>query len=261
LWKHDLNGALIWQKTVEIPRKITAVTDTKISETGEIFVSMLTFIPNVPYWEPSHKTTLSKLDADGNLLWTIDESNSGTNWNGDSDFTLTPSKDGGCFIHHGGNLYHNVRVAADGTELWHKTFHISLTEGTLFLKHTAELGLGGFMTIGMPSDSYNNLIAKSYAPDGTLTWDPGYFCYSLGYVFYRPGTIIGNEDGTALIVGSAYKAGKADIMAAKVAADGTVIWLKTYDDFAYQLPQPDFNGGKKTTDGGYLLVGTAMIYC
>jgi uncharacterized repeat protein (TIGR01451 family) len=257
LTKNDLNGTVLWQKAVEIPRKLGAVTDTKISATGEIFVSMLTIIPNVPYWVPSSNTTLSKFDADGNLLWTMDESNSGTNWNGDGDHTLTPAKDGGCFLHHGGReLYHTVRIAADGVELWHKTFNIAFSEGTLHLQHATEVGDGGLMVIGLPSDNPYSLIGKSYAPDGTIIWDPGYIGSALRYYNYWPGTIIGNDDGSALIVGRAYKQGRLDLIAAKIAVDGTVLWLKTYDDFAYQIPFPEIASGIPTSDGGYLLVGT-----
>jgi uncharacterized repeat protein (TIGR01451 family) len=259
LIKNDPNGALLWQKQVAIPRKLHTVNDVKLSATGEIFVAMLT-VPNIVPWNTPKDVTLAKLDADGNLLWVMDESNANINAQNDNNSTLTPSEDGGCFLHHGSyELFYVTRVDANGAQLWQNSFHVAWSDGTLAPKITAEVGNGGFMVAGYsPNSGSYYPLAKCYAPDGTLTWNADNLVTALGNDYYNflPSALVGNPDGTTLLVGHLHKKDYFGLLIAKVASDGTVIWRKNYSDFDYQIwPSVKFTGGTQTSDGGYLLAG------
>lgn len=260
LVKNDLNGVQIWQKQVEIPRKMNSVNDVKISATGEIFVTMLTVSAIVPSSAPN-VVTLAKLDADGNLLWTMDESSTNVHAQNDNNSTLTPTQDGGCFLHHGSfELFYVTRVDANGTQLWQNSFHIAWTDATLTSKLATEVGNGGIMVSGYPaySGSYYP-VAHAYAPDGDVHWNTSNLVTALGSENFNflPTTLVGNADGTALIVGHLYKESYYGLLVAKVDEDGTVIWRKHYSDLDYQIwPKLKLTGGTKTSDGGYLLAGS-----
>jgi uncharacterized repeat protein (TIGR01451 family) len=257
LAKNDINGTLLWQKSVEIPGyMLGGVSDTRVNEAGEIFVALLTFPATGPIF--THNSTLAKLDANGNLLWTATELNGYLDGIYSSGETLTPAADGGCYMHYGEHEYYKmVKVSNDGDILWRDSFSVSFTAAFLLLPKFSETAGGGIVMTAFPG-AYSPSFIKHWDSQGTLVWNAWNLATIMGGTFnFYTGCLVPSNDGGIVIIGQGFSQQGSGLYASKFTADGTQIWQKRYQDFDYQ-PYSNFTiaGGKQTADGGYLFAGT-----
>lgn len=257
LAKNDVNGTLLWQKTVEIlGYHLVAVTDVRVTEAGEIFVGMLSSGSTIPF--NSHHSTLAKLDADGNVLWSTTEANYYLDGIYDPGETLTPATDGGCFMHYYEHDYYKmVKVSNTGNILWRDSFFVNYSLQWLILQKFSATEGGGIVMTAFPS-VYSPSFVKSWDAQGTLVWNNENLTSVMGMqINFYTGCLVRANDGGIVIIGQGYSQQGSGLYASKFTADGTLIWQKRYQDFDYQ-PYSVFSiaGGKPTADGGYVFAGT-----
>lgn len=257
LAKNDISGTPLWQKSVEITGfRISGIADVRVNEAGEIFVALTSTTLTGPF--TSHNSTLVKLDADGNLLWSATETNGSLDGIYSQNETLTPAADGGSFMHYYERDYYKmVKVSNAGDILWRDSFYISYTLQWLILPKFSETEGGGIAMTAFPG-TYSPPFVKHWDTQGALVLDEWNLPNLIGGVFnFYTGSIVPATDGGFVIIGQGYSQQVSGLYAAKFTADGTLVWKERYQDFDY-LPYSMFSvaGGKRTADGGYLFAGT-----
>ncbi|MGC9443463.1 MAG: right-handed parallel beta-helix repeat-containing protein [Candidatus Methanospirareceae archaeon] len=142
-----------------------------------------------------------------------------------------------------------LKVAANGTELWNRTFGGSSDDVGYSVQQTND---GGYIVAGSTksfSASSGDVWLLKVAANGTAEWNStlGGFSDDTGYSVQQT---IG---GGYIIAGStkSFGAGSGDLWLLKTAANGTEVWNMTlgggFDDGGHAVQQ--------TTDGGYIVAG------
>ncbi|RDC63908.1 T9SS type A sorting domain-containing protein [Adhaeribacter pallidiroseus] len=236
--------------------------------------SQASFGPN-DYW-------LVKLNANGVKMW--DRTFGGSDIDRFSSLVLT--NDGGFLLggtsnspvsgsksdpDKGGKVasydFWIVKVNADGSKAWDKTFGGNSYDGLLSLQKTSDGGyiLGGESYSGISGDKTqaskgdeDYWVIKINA-DGNKEWDKTFGGNSSDTLF----SLVQTQDGGYILGGTSYsdisgdkseaKNGYMDYWVIKLKADGTKVWDKTLGGNAYE----GLTTVLQTTDGGYLIGGSS----
>lgn len=198
--------------------------------------------------------TLSKLDADGNLLWT----NYYGTANQDNGFNLNLTTDGnlvfaGESVAATGDLDVIVfKVDTLGGIIWNKFFSTSVNETAKYIEQTTD---GGFVLAGAQNDAtgmYDNLILKLDS-NGDYQWHQ-----ALGRTDNEYADMV-HQIGTNYILTAdtrSFGAGGYDVILYNLDSLGNENWSQTYGDSLNNGCQ----GLLLTSDGNYLSYGETEIY-
>ncbi|QMU31044.1 T9SS type A sorting domain-containing protein [Adhaeribacter radiodurans] len=219
-----------------------------------------------------------KLAANGTKAWDKTLGGSGN----DYLYSVRQTSDGGYILGGwsdsgiGGNKtqankgesdYWVVKLNANGSQLWDKTFGGNQADELAALEQTNDGGyiLGGFSSSGISGDkSQNSRGFKDYwvikiSANGNKSWDRTYGGASDDNLTSLHQT----NDGGYILGGSSYSEisgeksqankGDTDYWVIKIGANGTKAWDKTYGG----NQADDLAALQQTSDGGYVLGGTS----
>ncbi len=200
-------------------------------------------------WTTGWSMWLLKLDAMGAVLWekTYDR--------GDSEVvrSMLQTSDGGYIVAgDDGNDAHLMKLASDGSVVWHNEYGFSSSygEGFLDVLETA----GGYIATGYADpddDDWASLWVVAFDSSGAITWQK---TYDL------PGTY--DRWGTSIVAGGAgyMVAGKSgfDAWVLSIDATGGVVWQKTYGVGSGGFEA--FHTVVPATDGGVVVGGSSGSY-
>lgn len=223
-----------------------------------------------------------KIDANGNKLW--DKAYGGNSTLG----AIIPTADGGYLLggstasgiggdktqpSRGENDYWVIKIDANGTKQWDKTFGGSRYEQLLSLSASADGGylLGGNSTSGVSGDktepsrdgssNFDYWVVKIDA-SGNKQWDKTFGGSREEFFVTHTNT----PDGGYLLGGSTFSGvsgdktqpsrGDLDYWVVKISQDGTKLWDKTLGGNLYET----FSAVITTPDGGCILGGTSTSY-
>jgi hypothetical protein len=274
--KLDSNGNIVWQKTLggesyDYAESITLTNDGGYAIAGYSFSVGGNVTGNhgfFDYW-------IVKLDSNGNLVWQnalggtdVEEAYS-IRLTTDNGFIVAGStyspNSGNVTGNHGTNTrdYWIVKLNANGSLVWQKALGGSINDAAYDVQQTTD---GGYIVAGYAQsnngDVTNNHGSLDYwivklDSNGNLIWQKALggsssdWAYSIaqttdggfvvtGYTSSNNGDVTGNN-------------GAFDYSTMKLDANGNLVWQKslgsTDDDTAFDVLQ--------TTDGGYLLTGSA----
>jgi hypothetical protein len=234
-----------WFRTFEGP-DYGAFFDIVLTSDGNILaVGSTNHLHVAPY---SGDALFMKLTLEGDVLWE-------RTWGGDGyeqAMSVAPADDGGYYIFGetdsygaGGRDFFLLKIAADGSEDWFKTYGGARREWPYGMLHLSngDLLIHGFTeSIGGGRDEYAIRVAQ----DGDIIWE---------YTVESPGEelvldALETPEGALVLVVSVDEDGGL----VKLNADGGVEWSHRYEldgwQFASQIAQ--------TEDGGFLLAGFSM---
>ncbi|MBK9462984.1 MAG: SprB repeat-containing protein, partial [Sphingobacteriales bacterium] len=274
--KLDSNGNIVWQKTLggesyDYAESITLTNDGGYAIAGYSFSVGGNVTGNhglFDYW-------IVKLDSNGNLVWQnalggtdVEEAYS-IRLTTDNGFIVAGStyspNSGDVTGNHGTNTrdYWIVKLNANGSLVWQKALGGTISDAAYDVQQTTD---GGYIVAGYAQsnngDVTNNHGSLDYwivklDSNGNLIWQKALggsssdWAYSIaqttdggfvvtGYTSSNNGDVSGNN-------------GAFDYSTMKLDANGNLVWQKslgsTDDDTAFDVLQ--------TTDGGYLLTGSA----
>lgn len=219
-----------------------------------------------------------KLSADSTVKW--DKSFGGLNT--DILMDMQQTADGGFILggysdsnigfeksedSRGGIDYWVVKLAADGTKIWDKTFGgasydalrsiLQTSDNGFILAGTSNSPASGDKTeglIGSDVESGTNAWLVKISENGTFQWDKtvGSFTYEELYcmdVTTDGGVIIGIDQS-----GFEKTTGQFDVI--KLSSTGETVWEKKYGAFGLNIIRTI----QKTSDGGYIMGGLADLY-
>ncbi|HUV03315.1 MAG TPA: right-handed parallel beta-helix repeat-containing protein [Desulfobacteria bacterium] len=203
---------------------------------------------------------LIKTAANGTEEWTRTFGGSYSFEGGDS---VQQTTDGGYIIagstvDFSGVYMMLLKVAANGTEEWTRTFGVSsfpfAENYTFSVQQTTD---GGYIIAGSTESfgaGFMDVWLLKTAPNGTEEWNKtfGGSSYEEGYSVQQ------TTDGGYIVAGSteSFGAGGWDVWLIKTAANGTEEWNRTFggssEDYGYLVQQ--------TTDGGYIIAGSTESF-
>lgn len=213
-----------------------------IAADGGFILAGSTILPEEDFTD----VLIIKTDKYGEVLWT-------TTFGGDdneSASAILPTPDGGYLVAAttasfgaGGQDIYIIKIDADGTEKWHKTYGDVLDDRATAMVRAPN---GGYLIVGATQkdvtgrDAYvlrideqgNKLWSKNYGGNG------GEIAHDVQVT----------RDGNYIIVGSTTSsgAGQFDVYLFKIDDNGNVQWEKTYGgdiwDIGFSVQQTDDNG-------------------
>ncbi|MFZ8835350.1 MAG: T9SS type A sorting domain-containing protein [Candidatus Caldipriscus sp.] len=251
LFKTDAFGNVQWAKTYGGWHHDYAYSVQQTSDGGYIVAGY-----TLSYGSMSgYDVLLIKTDANGNLQWA--KTYRGTS--GDYAFSIRQTSDGGYIVAGGGYSFDVggdaflIKTDAFGNVQWAKTYgglgedvaySVQQTSdgGYIVAGYTESFGPGGYALFLIKTNAFGNVQwAKTY---GGTSWDIAH-------------SVQQTSDGGYIVAGytGSFGAGGDDILLIKTAANGNVIWAKTYGgtgyDYAYSVQQ--------TSDGGYIVAGHTIF--
>ena len=219
---------------------------------------------------------ISKMDAEGNLLWQKSYGYVG----GDAGTVLTPTHDGGYLLtgvldafasggegntglkHPGGN-YWMIKLDAAGNKEWSRHYGGYFTDTAYGTVQTED---HGFIIVGS-SDSYElewfenkgtyDFWVIKIDQNGELVWHKNYG----GAGIDEARAITASGDGNFIIVGDSRSSdqdvpenkGSADLWMMKINGEGGILWSKVYGGSGFDVGRSVMH----TSDNGYLISGSS----
>ncbi|KWT94959.1 hypothetical protein [Candidatus Magnetominusculus xianensis] len=146
-----------------------------------------------------------------------------------------------------------LRLRADGSILWQKTFGSTGLENTYAVRQTPD---GGLIVAGQannfnldPTSGSQNILLLKLDVSGTIQWQNAYGGPGIQTIY----TIENTPEGGYIFAAYSESFGKGDqdVWIVKTDASGSILWQKTYggpgDDRAFSI--------SRTQDGGYVAAG------
>lgn len=199
-----------------------------------------------------HDVSVVKLAADGTVAWQKTYGGSGD----DTAWSIQQTADLGFIVAGttasfgaGGTDVWIVKLAADGSVSWQKTYGGIGNETARSVQQTAD---EGYIVAGSRASSGAFWVLK-LASDGSVTWENA---YGSGTDYEARATHQTADEGY-IVVGTIFNPSGTylhDLWVLKLASDGTVSWQKRYggsgDENASDIRQ--------TADGGYIVAGAKV---
>jgi hypothetical protein len=270
--KIDQNGILQWQKTLggsftdqaanikQTPDGGYILAATTYSHDGDITSNHGT----ADYW-------VVKLSSTGAIEWqktlggsVADQAKSIalTNDGGYIVSGLSQSNDGDLTFNHGLNDYWIVKLDANGTILWQKSYGSTGNEEANDIKQTTD---GGYIIAGITTDDVNGDVTQNYGQldfwvvktnmSGTIEWQKSYGgnntdrAYSIQQTLDNGFIVTGGVQSLNGLAAGNH--GYSDFWVIKLDELGNIQWKKTFGgtnyDEAYHIIQ--------TNDGNYIVIG------
>lgn len=254
LWllKLGRTGGIDWQKAYGAVKTDRALSVRRIAAGGYYVAGFSNSFGAGPYdfW-------VLKLGDDGSIVW------QNTYGGGSHDFgqSLVPTQDGGCVVGGyttsfgaGANDMWVLKLAADGTVEWQKTYGGPLNDYLFAVEQTSD---GGYLLVGRTEStgagSYDAWVLKLNS-DGTIVWQKTYGGGGIEYaraaheVSFGGYVVAGYSDS--------FGAGGYDFWVLRLNPDGTIAWQKTYggtsSDQAFSVDE--------TTDGRVVVAGHTLSF-
>jgi len=246
--------SLDWQKTYPLGDSSTWIAQT--NDGGFVF-----FSNGYSYQMSSTPSTLTKINSDGDIQWTI-------NFFG----SLIKTDDGG-FAYVGGkeDAVQICKLDSNGKSVWNQTFAKGIDGSTLLIQ-TSDGGYAVAVnnstgTVTLPNGGgwtqMSTLLLYKTDENGKLQWSK---TYDLSGYNNDLRSLIQTSDGGYALAGSTGisindgpitpSLNGIDFFFVKIDSEGNLQWTKTFrgvnDDDAYSLVQ--------TSDGGYVLEGTTNSF-
>jgi hypothetical protein len=249
LWIAKLNkdGAVVWQKTYGGGGEPWANSVQQTSDHGYI-ASTVTF---------AHGRALLrvlKLNRDGDVVWQKLYGEIGNEYHQNS---VRPTRDGGYIVATvttafgaGNQDIWILKLNADGTVAWQKTYGGAGNDDQNSIRETSD---GGYIVAGNTLSFSNNngagWILKLNA-DGTVAWQKTYGVQGGCWMDIVQQT---TKDGGYIVAGGTNSAGAGgwDAWILKLAADGKVVWQKTYG----KAGNDEISSIQQTAEGGFIANG------
>ena len=201
---------------------------------------------------------IMKLQADGSVQWQKTYSH---NW--DFGESIKQTSDGGYAaagyawgLGAGRYDYWVLKLAADGSIQWQKTYGGAADDQATCLVHTAD---GGYVLAG-ETQSWGagewDIWVVKLAPDGAIEWQKTYGGRWTDTTSAEP--IRQTADGGYVVTGrtESFGAGQGDVWVIKLNAEGAIQWQKTYGGAANEYGRSI----RQTADGGYVVAGYTMSF-
>lgn len=200
---------------------------------------------------------LIKVDSSGNVMWNYTYGGTGV----DDTLSMTKTSDGGYALAGftrsygaGGTDFWLVKVDADGTCQWNKTYGGTGDDSAHSIVQTSD---GGYALAGFTSSfgaGSNDVWLVKVDSAGNMQWNK---------TFGGAGTddavsLIKTSDGGYALAGSttSFGAGNSDVWVVKTDAYGNLLWSQTFGgsgaDYGYSIIQ--------TSDGGYAVAGNTASF-
>jgi hypothetical protein len=217
---------------------------------------------------------VTKLDAQGNLLWQKSYGGSGTEWayivkqTADGGYIVagyTSSNNGDVTTSHGGRDYWLFKIDSAGTMQWQKTYGGSGEDTLLSLQTTTD---GGYLAVGSTKSNNGDVTENKGNSDvwvvkvnatGDMQWQKTYGGYSEDKVQYA----IQTNDGNYIIAGDTFST-DGDVTGNHGGTDGWVIKLDSTGNLIWQKciggTLNDFFSSVQQNSSGYLLVGGSSSF-
>jgi len=244
--KLNANGDVVWQKIYGGSAYDYANSIQQTSDGGYIVAgSTWSFgAGNYDIW-------VLKLDANGTVVW--QKTYGGSDW--DRAYSIQQTSDGGYIVagetysFGAGNNFWVIKLDANGTVVWQKTYGGSWNESAKSIQQTSD---GGYIVAGWTRSfgvGWDDFWVLKLDANGDVVWQKIYG--GPGYDYAN--SIQQTSDGGYIVAGETYSfgAGGYDFWVLKLNANGDVVWQKTYggsyDDYAKSIQQ--------TSDGGYIVAG------
>lgn len=214
-----------------------------------------TYIVLSTLFDTDTKSQLTKLDANGNVIWNkiINSQNGDTiilkdvNLTSDNGFIAT-----GDVMENSGSYSDDLllmKFSNVGETQWAKSYDIdNRDEGS----NVIQTNDGGYAVVGDTGingmRTHNNILISKFNSAGEIIWGKEYFNSGNGY----SGNIIQDTDGNLVISGSTDNGDGYTSLLAKYSIDGTPIWDKKWTE--------DVNYGNDTdsiieVDNSYIISG------
>jgi hypothetical protein len=197
-----------------------------------------------------------KVSSNGNIRWS--HTYGGEHW--DVVRSVQRTSEGGYIIAGFTNSYGNggtdvwlIKTDLKGNDIWKKTYGGSEGEYGVCVQQTTDRGfiITGWKStdISVPSESYVLLIKTD--ENGEQTWSK-ILRTGVGY------SVIQSSDAGYVVAaqGDFLEVDNNDILLIKTNSEGDTIWTKNFGGTEYET----VSCLKKTTDGGYIIVGTTNSY-
>jgi hypothetical protein len=218
------DGTLVWQRTWEGPLVFFGndeALDVALGPDGSVHVS----------GDSEADAFLLKLDAAGNLVW---QRKWGAPAGVESGEGVAVAQDGSVYLSGGTSSLADgafvVKFDAAGNLVWQKTWGIAETES------------GGDVAVGPDGSVYTtsvvprpgvdfefDVVVVKLDPAGNLVWQRA---YAAGEIVDGRGGITVASDGSVYVAGalqtSKSNAVDMDVLLLKLAADGTLVWDRTW---------------------------------
>jgi len=264
------DGSLVWAKTYG-GSDMDWFTSVAIDPDGSILAAGFTSGGgDFPVTKGFQDAVIAKISPDGALDWLKTYGGSADEWfysvaiapdGGIVTVGYTSSTDGDFSANKGGMDAVIAKVSPDGTLEWAKTYGGSNDDWFSSVTIAQD---GGIVTVGDTDSTDGDLAATignrdavvaKIGADGNLNWSKTYggsdadYFYSVGIA--RDGSIV--TAGVTKSTDGDFPAlkGGFDAAVAKIEADGTLNWAKTYGGSS----DDEFDGVAVTSDGSIVAVG------
>lgn len=199
----------------------------------------------------TEKIYLTKIDHDGNVLWTKNL--------GDNSYqiltAMQQTTDGGYIMAgvtylNGAYKYYIIKADSNGDKIWSKTFGDSSQNELYDVKQIAD---GGYIVVGFINENYRDVYLAKLDNNGNILWSKTFGDVGGGEVGFKVfqtadnGYIIGGIDSG--VNNSQYD---DDYYLLKTDSSGDLIWSNVFGSDSDDQRLTDF---QPTADGGYFLIG------
>ncbi|MBI5635246.1 MAG: SBBP repeat-containing protein, partial [Nitrospirae bacterium] len=247
VWAQKLSadGSIVWQKTYGGAGVDMSYAVKQTADGGYVMAGKTT-----SFSAGGYDVWVLKLNADSTVAWEKTFGGTGT----DEAYSVAQTADGGYVVAafsmsfgSGNGDAWVLKLNADGSLAWQKTFGGASTDKASFIDQTAD---GGYVVAG---NTYSFDLGNGDAwvlklnADGTVAWEK---TFGGATDDERSYTVHQTVDGGYMVAGYTYLASsgltRSEAWALKLNADGTPAWQKTVSGAQFL---------EQTYDGGYVVAG------